>query len=118
MGDALTIWNPVRRWWGEGDEKIWVDGEDFPSIFGTGTEDYYGYSWGGMSNDFYEHPFHAQPTSAIYNMHNRKTEAEFATRNTQNYSTETRTRSLDVMPFGSSMQLDMEVWSWTECDME
>ncbi|NND07633.1 MAG: DUF2961 domain-containing protein [Saprospiraceae bacterium] len=118
VGDALTIWNPVRRWWGEGDEKIWVDGEDFPSIFGTGTEDYYGYSWGGMSNDFYEHPFHAQPTSAIYNMHNRKTEAEFATRNTQNYSTETRTRSLDVMPFGSSMQLDMEVWSWTECDME
>lgn len=118
VGDALTIWNPVKRWWGEGDEKIWVDGEDFPSIFGTGTEDYYGYSWGGMSNDFYEHPFHAQTVSAIYNKNNRKTEAEFGTRNTQNYSTETRTRALDVMPFGSSLRLDMEVWSWTDCDME
>lgn len=39
VGDTLTIMNPVERWWGEGDEKIWVDGEDFPSIFGTGTED-------------------------------------------------------------------------------
>ncbi|MDE3742074.1 glycoside hydrolase family 172 protein [Maribacter polysaccharolyticus] len=118
VGDALTIWNPVKRWWGEGDEKIWVDGEDFPSIFGTGTEDYYGYSWGGMSNDFYEHPFHAQPNSNVYNKNHRKTEAEFGTRNTQKYSTETRTRSLDGMPFGSSLQLDMEIWSWTKCDME
>ncbi|SEC72309.1 Protein of unknown function [Maribacter dokdonensis] len=118
VGDALTIWNPVKRWWGEGDEKIWVDGEDFPSIFGTGTEDYYGYSWGGVSNDFYEHPFHAQPNSNKYNKINRKTEAEIGDRNTQFYSTETRTRALDGMPFGSSLQLDMEIWSWTKCDME
>ncbi len=115
VGDALTVYNPVKKWWGEGDEKIWVDGEDFPSLFGTGTEDYYGYSWGGMSNDFYEHPFHAQPRSNVYNKLNRKKE-KFV-RNTQGYSTETRTRSLDGMPFGTSLQLDMEVWSWTDCDM-
>ena len=115
VGDALTIMNPVEKWWGEGDEKIWVDGEDFPSIFGTGTEDYYGYSWGGMSTDFYEHPFHAQPYSYKYNKLNRKT--NIGERNTKGYSTETRTRSLDVMPFGSSLQLDMEVWSWNDCEM-
>ncbi len=115
VGDALTIMNPVEKWWGEGDEKIWVDGEDFPSLFGTGTEDYYGYSWGGMSTDFYEHPFHAQPRCYVYNKLNRKT-TEFE-RNTKGYSTETRTRSLDVMPFATSLQLDMEVWSWTDCDM-
>ena len=44
-GVALSIWNPNRGWWGEGDEKIWVDGESFPSIFGTGSEDYFGYAW-------------------------------------------------------------------------
>ncbi|MBU2929860.1 glycoside hydrolase family 172 protein [Winogradskyella psychrotolerans] len=115
VGDALTIMNPVEKWWGEGDEKIWVDGEDFPSIFGTGTEDYYGYSWGGMSTDFYEHPFHAQPYSHKYNKLNRKT--NIGERNTKGYSTETRTRALDVMPFGSSLQLDMEVWSWNDCEM-
>jgi len=115
VGDALTIKNPTEVWWGEGDEKIWVDGEDFPSLFGTGTEDYYGYSWGGKSTDFYEHPFHAQPRANVYNKLNRKTNDE--ERNTLGYSTETRTRALDVMPFESSLQLDMEVWAWKECDM-
>lgn len=115
VGDTLTIMNPVERWWGEGDEKIWVDGEDFPSIFGTGTEDYYGYSWGGRSTDFYEHPFHAQPFSHKYNKLNRKPEID--EKNAQGISTETRTRSLDTMPFGSSLQLDMEIWSATDCAM-
>ncbi|QDT00983.1 glycoside hydrolase family 172 protein [Adhaeretor mobilis] len=114
VGDTLTIMNPVANWWGEGDEKIWVDGEDFPSIFGTGTEDYYAYSWGGVSTDFYEHPFHAQPRAHIYNKLNRKTSNE---RNTLGLSVETRSRALDTMPFGSSLQLDMEVWHWTDCDM-
>ena len=115
VGDTLTIMNPTKVWWGEGDEKIWVDGEDFPSMYGTGTEDYYGYSWGGQSNDFYEHPFHAQPRAYKYNKLNRKTaEGEGST---LGYSVETRSRSLDTMPFASSLKLDMEVWAWKDCDM-
>ncbi len=51
----------------------------------------------------------------MYNKLNRKIAGE---KNTKGYSTETRTRALDVMPFGSSFKLDMEVWSWTDCDME
>ncbi|TWU51847.1 hypothetical protein Poly59_34420 [Rubripirellula reticaptiva] len=117
VADTLTIMNPVERWWGEGDEKIWVDGDDFPSIFGTGTEDYYAYSWGGVSTDFYEHPFHAQPRAHEYNKLNRKPAAEALVRNTHGYSVESRSRALDTMPFGSSLQLDMEVWSWTDCEM-
>ncbi|HET6327795.1 MAG TPA: DUF2961 domain-containing protein, partial [Planctomycetaceae bacterium] len=34
VGDMLSLVNPVRAWWGEGDEKIFVDGETFPSWFG------------------------------------------------------------------------------------
>ena len=116
VGDALTVMNPVAKWWGEGDEKIYIDNEDFPSIFGTGTEDYYAYSWGGKSTDFYEHPFHAQPRSHVFNKLNRKPK-ENKGKNTSGYSTETRTRALDVMPFSSSLKLDMEVWSWTDCEM-
>lgn len=115
VGDALTIFNPVEKWWGEGDEKIWVDNDTFPSLFGTGTEDYYAYSWGGRSTDFYEHPFHAQPRCHVYNKLNRKTNR--GEKNTKGYSTEVRDRSLDVIPFETSLQLDMEVWSWTDCDM-
>ena len=50
----------------------------------------------------------------IYNKLNPKTTNE---KNTSGYSTETRTRALDGMPFESSLQLDMEVWSGTDCDM-
>lgn len=33
-------------WFGEGDEKIYIDGEAKPSIWGTGTEDYFLSAWG------------------------------------------------------------------------
>jgi hypothetical protein len=33
-------------WWGEGEIKMFVDGDrDFPTICGTGTEDYFGGAW-------------------------------------------------------------------------
>lgn len=44
-GDTLALFNPVTTWYGEGDEKIWVDGESFRSSLGTGMEDYYDFSF-------------------------------------------------------------------------
>ena len=38
VGDTFTLVTHHQKWWGEGDEKIYVDGEKFPSHFGTGTE--------------------------------------------------------------------------------
>jgi hypothetical protein len=39
-------------WWGEGEIKMYVDGDaDFPTICGTGTEDYFGGAW-GFGDDF------------------------------------------------------------------
>ncbi|NLN26972.1 MAG: DUF2961 domain-containing protein [Firmicutes bacterium] len=33
-------------WWGEGEVKFYIDGDrDFPTICGTGTEDYFGGAW-------------------------------------------------------------------------
>ena len=46
VGMNLSIDNPGGGWWGEGDEKAWVDGEAFPSSYGTGSEDYFGDAWG------------------------------------------------------------------------
>ena len=41
VGDGITLFNPdLYFWWGEGDEKVYVDHENFPSHIGTGTEDY------------------------------------------------------------------------------
>ncbi len=58
VGVMLHIWNPRGGWWGEGDEKFFVDGEKFPSTFGTGSEDYFGYAWCNPS--LFQHAFHNQ----------------------------------------------------------
>jgi hypothetical protein len=57
-GAALHVWNPEGQWWGEGDEKFFVDGEKFPSTFGTGSEDYFGYAWG--SDHLFSQALHGQ----------------------------------------------------------
>ena len=44
-----VIANPVYEghWWGEGEVKIFLDGDtDYPTLAGTGTEDYIGTGWG------------------------------------------------------------------------
>jgi hypothetical protein len=46
VGCVLNVDCPRAEWWGEGDDKVWIDGEKFPSYFGTGSEDYLGDAWG------------------------------------------------------------------------
>ena len=59
VGTQLHVWNPRGGWWGEGDEKFFVDGEKFPSSFGTGSEDYFGFAW--SSGTAFHKPLHGQP---------------------------------------------------------
>jgi len=61
VGTELNVRNHLEHyWWGEGDEKVYVDGESFPSIFGTGTEDYFGYAWCVQYFRF-AHAYHGVP---------------------------------------------------------
>jgi hypothetical protein len=62
VGCNLNIHNlrPVpgeeENWYGEGDEMIRIDGEEWPfSIHGTGTEDYFNTAWG--PNETFSSPF-------------------------------------------------------------
>jgi hypothetical protein len=48
VGTYLAIGVTNNDWWGEGEIKFFLDGDDeFPTICGTGTEDYFGgaYDW-------------------------------------------------------------------------
>ncbi len=46
VGTVLSVRTRSPAWFGEGDEKIYIDGEAEASIQGTGTEDYFLSAWG------------------------------------------------------------------------
>jgi Protein of unknown function (DUF2961) len=46
VGSYLAWGVNSRGWWGEGEIKYYLDGDaEFPTICGTGTEDYFGGAW-------------------------------------------------------------------------
>ena len=106
VGDSLSLYNRPRidwgderwigPWWGEGDEQIWVDGESFPSHFGTGSEDYFGYAFNHTHP--FEAPFHAQPVA----------KGNWGIGHTTNV----RGRVHDRIPFKTRLKFDMELFHW------
>lgn len=100
-GDALTVLSPGTGWWGEGDEKIYTRAADlqrrFPSHFGTGTEDYYGWAGGVVptGKDTFSIPF-----GANVSVGNAK--------NPRGFNICLRDRVLDAIPFDDELRFDME----------
>ena len=54
LGSVIGVRNlHPGQWWGEGEIKVYMDGDkDFPTIVGTGSEDYVGLSWGMQQTPF------------------------------------------------------------------
>jgi hypothetical protein len=101
VGDAWTVLNITGSWWGEGDEKIYVDGawdKGFPTHFGTGSEDYYGWAGGVVPTrqDEFSAPFLAN--ARVGGLDGQ----------TKGFNICTRTRSLDAIPFTERLRFDME----------
>jgi len=96
VGCSLLVRNPSRIWWGEGDEKFYVDDETFPSWFGTGTEDYFGYAWCDPTP--FDAPLHAQ-TRCDGPMNFGFTQLH-------------RSHLPDSVPFQRSFRFDLERWHW------
>ncbi len=86
---------PWGNWWGEGDEKVFVDDDTLPSLFGTGSEDYYNYSW--SSPDIFSFPYCGQPRND--GPGNR------------GFVTNFRWHILDPIPFNESLRFYMELFS-------
>ena len=99
VGTLLDVENPPgTSWWGEGDEKVYVDGEAFPSLFGTGTEDYFGFAW--STPETFAHAYHAQTRApgdgfgGLFSMN--------------------RFLVIDPVPFARSLRFDLEIWHWSD----
>jgi autotransporter-associated beta strand protein len=104
VGLALHVYQTVDvtpgPWWGEGDEKFLVDGERFPSWFGTGSEDYFGWGWG--TPGYFTKPYHTQslsPTGTLFAPGNRAMN---------------RFHITDNIPFQSSLDACIEKWFYTD----
>ncbi len=46
VGTVMCVTNAQPGWFGEGDDYFYIDGEEVPSLQGTGTEDYFNDAWG------------------------------------------------------------------------
>jgi hypothetical protein len=94
VGTVLSHDDLSPEWWGEGDEKIWVDGEAFPSLFGTGTEDYFGYAY--STREPFDHAFRMLRATGPH----------------RGQLTSARFHILDVIRFDSSLRFALEEWHW------
>ena len=95
VGVMLGVVNTHQGWWGEGDEKVWVDDDTFPSFFGTGSEDYFGYAW--CNTGLFTHAYHNQSICTG--------PANFG------YTAVARYHILDDIPFDGSIRFSIEKWA-------
>ncbi len=72
LGDVAGVRTMGREWWGEGEIKVYLDGDkEFPTICGTGTEDYILSAWGvGQHANLYQGcPLHRKDLISFYRWH-------------------------------------------------
>jgi len=100
VGTILNVANPSASWWGEGDPKVFVDGEHFPSHFGTGIEDYFGFAW--CSTEQFARRYNGQIRSNP--------------RHNGGHMSQYRWLALDAIPFRSSLTFEMEVLHWNSLE--
>lgn len=92
-GTFLTVHNPVKAWWGEGDTKVSIDGENYPSLWGTGTDDDFGLGWADKTT--FSLPWRAQPR------HDGQGH--------EGFTSLFRARLLDRISFSKSLKYELEI---------
>jgi len=59
------------KWWGEGEVKVYLDGDsEWPTLAGTGTEDYVGGAWGlNQFSNLYQGATYSDPAKMEYSLY-------------------------------------------------
>lgn len=100
VGTTLFVRSRSPEWFGEGDEKIYVDGEEKASIWGTGTEDYFLAAWGLQKNGT---PYFGTPWAEEWGILGQRTAAY-------------RWHVNDPIVFQKSLRFTIEHYGWLPVD--
>ena len=100
MGTVLSVRTRSPSWFGEGDEKIYIDGEETASIWGTGTEDYFLSAWGLKTTST---PYFGTPYFDQWGIVGGHTSAY-------------RWHIHDPIVFNESIRFTIEHWGWISSD--
>lgn len=97
VGCNLSIQDRAGGWWGEGDDMIFIDGDEKPALLGTGSEDYFcgGWAYGESQTQTFSALYFGAPL--IEGGHNQN-----AVWNVYRYHLE------DPIPFTKSIKVTME----------
>ena len=97
VGCNLSVHNRAAGWWGEGDDMIYIDGAEKPTLHGTGSEDYFcgGWCYGESSANPFSTPYFGNPL-------NHGSHTQNALWNVYRY------HILDPVPFTKSIRVTIE----------
>jgi hypothetical protein len=65
VGTSMAWGVNNNGWWGEGEIKFYMDGDEYPTICGTGTEDYFGGSYNFENRETREYQAFSTPYSGL-----------------------------------------------------
>jgi len=100
VGTVLSVRSRSPEWFGEGDEKAYIDGEAKNSIQGTGTEDYFLAAWGLQRNST---PYFGTPWAEDWGSLGQRTVAY-------------RWHIEDPLVFNKSIRFTIEHYGWIPVD--
>jgi hypothetical protein len=97
VGCNLSMRSHERLWWGEGDDRFYIDGDTEPTLAGTGSEDYFCEAYGIRKRD-----------GLFYGCTILEDTGEEAYGRTTAY----RFHIPDPIPFKKSLKVDIEHKAW------
>ncbi len=106
VGTSMGFSINNSNWWGEGEIKFYLDGDDeFPTICGTGTEDYFGGAFDWVVDGQYQ-PY----TTPFLGMH--QVLSPDGVFNSQHRHAMYRWHVLDPIRFRENLRVDIQALGW------
>jgi hypothetical protein len=104
VGTYMTWGSNSPGWWGEGEIKFFIDGDtEFPTICGTGTEDYFCGSYGFQKPGTSEYQEFVTPYTGMPQVINSKEQPRFSLY---------RWHIMDPIRFGKDLKVTIQALGW------